>query len=198
MLRRRPIDAIGPRACLRSHRAPALLLLGPILLIAAGTSLAQPAASPGPNASAQSLTQTLLALQARYQSADAAERAQLEGELLAVAATRQQVLTGLVEADPAAVLRVAVPAGLRASMPAEVQVYIEEEVSVEGVLEILHEDRYSGSRYLYFLEAGGQRFSLHFAADQPALLSGTRVRVKGVRVGQALALASGNTSLLIL
>ncbi len=197
MLRHRPIDAIGPRACLRSHRAPALLLWGPILLIAAGTSLAQPAASPGPNASAQTLTQTLLAVQARYQSADPAERAQLEGELVAVAATRQQVLTGLVEADPAAVLRVAVPAGLRTAFPPTVQAYVEEQVQVEGVLEVLHEDRNTGSRYLYFLDAGGQRFSLHFAADQPALLSGTRVRVKGVRVGRALALASGNTSLQI-
>ncbi len=182
----------------RDRPAATLGLLALILSLAAGGALAQPASSTGADASGENQTQTLLALQARYQSAAPAERGQIEAELLSVAATRQRVLSGLVEMNPAAVLRVALPAALRSAFPPAVQAYVEEEVDIEGTLFVLHEDRDRGSRYLYFLDAGGQRFSLHFAADQPALLTGSRVRVKGLRVGAALVLASGNTSLQIL
>lgn len=186
-------DVRGRRLGLRGAVPLALLLS-----VAVGAAPALPALSTGPNASAEGLTQTLLALQARYQSAAPADREQLEAELLSAAATRQRVLGGLVETNPAAVLRVALPAGVRSAFPPAVQVYIEEEVEIEGTLLVLHEDRDRGSRYLYFLEAGGQRFSLHFAADQPALLTGSRVRVKGLRLGSAMVLASGKTSLQIL
>jgi hypothetical protein len=105
------------------------------------------------------------------------------------------LLAGLMESDPADVLRVTVPAHLRASLPLAVQASVEEEVEVEGVLEVLHEDRTDGSRYLYFLETVTSRFSLHFAADAPTdLETGDHIRVRGVRVGQALALDSGGTS----
>ena len=186
-------DVRGRRLSLRVAVPLALLLS-----VAPGAARAQPAPSPGQNASAEGLTQTLLALQARYQSAAPAEREQMEAELLSVAASRQRVLGGLVEKNPAAVLRVALPAGLRSAFPPAVQVHIEEEMEIEGTLLVLHEDRDGGSRYLYFLEAGGERFSLHFAADQPALLTGSRVRVKGLRVGGALVLASGKTDLQVL
>jgi Gametolysin peptidase M11 len=63
---------------------------------------------------------------------------------------------------------------------------------IEGELEILHEDRHVGSRYLYFLKAANRRFSLNFAKDPPThLTSGARVRVRGARTGGVLALQSG-------
>ena len=79
----------------------------------------------------------------------------------------------------------AIPASLRASMPPAVQTYVEEQVDVEGDLEVLHEDRDHGSRFLYFLHAAGKRFSLHFVAEPPDVLTGTRVRASGLRVGAA-------------
>jgi hypothetical protein len=70
---------------------------------------------------------------------------------------------------------------------------VEEEI--EGELEILHEDRDVGSRYLYFLKAAGRRLSLNFAKDAPThLTSGARVRVRGVRTNGVLALAGGGNS----
>jgi hypothetical protein len=69
---------------------------------------------------------------------------------------------------------------------------VEEEI--EGELEILHEDRDVGSRYLYFLKAAGRRLSLNFAKDAPThLTSGARVRVRGVRTNGVLALQSGGS-----
>src|SRR4029453_8935282 len=71
---------------------------------------------------------------------------------------------------------------------------IQEEV--EGELEILHEDRDVGSRYLYFLKAANRRFSLNFAKDPPThLTSGAKVRARGVRTNNLLALQSGSESI---
>jgi Gametolysin peptidase M11 len=74
---------------------------------------------------------------------------------------------------------------------------VEEEV--EGELEILHEDRDVGSRYLYFLKAANRRYSLNFAKDAPThLTSGAKVRVRGVRTNGVLALQSGGDSVQVL
>jgi hypothetical protein len=90
------------------------------------------------------------------------------------------------------VLRVAVPATLRAGLPSAVRSLVEEEVEEEGAVQVLHEDRPDGDRYLYFLDTAAERLSLHFAAHPPDLQTGSRVRVRGVRVKGALALGSGN------
>jgi len=110
-----------------------------------------------------------------------------------VAAERQVLLSSLVETDPGEVLRVALPADQRQSLPPAVQALVEQTVALEGTLEVLHEDHETGSRYLHFLEVHGQRLALSFAAEPPTLPTGTRVRVTGVQVGQALAL-DGSTS----
>jgi hypothetical protein len=52
---------------------------------------------------------------------------------------------------------VAMPAHLRTSLPSAIEFYLEEEVIITGVLEVLHEDRDRGSRHLYFFEASGKR-----------------------------------------
>src|SRR5262245_23012317 len=61
----------------------------------------------------------------------------------------------------------------------------------EGELEILHEDSDRGSRYFYFLKSAKERFSLSFSKDVPThLTSGAKVRVRGVRNNNVLALES--------
>jgi MG2 domain-containing protein len=170
-----------------------LLVLGMAFYATAGLAFAQTAPPIVPNPAVR-LTHSLVTLSARYQLADSAEQPQLLSQLLTVAVARERLVATLIEDNPGAVLRVAVPAHLRASLPPAVQDYIEEEVELEGVLEILHEDSDTGSRYLYFLEVAGQRFSLHFATEPPDLLTGSRVRVTGVRIKAALVLGSSTTS----
>jgi hypothetical protein len=53
------------------------------------------------------------------------------------------------------------------------------EAVLEGVLEVLIEDSNTASRTVYFLIAGSERVSLKFASNPPALVTGTRVRVRG-------------------
>jgi hypothetical protein len=149
----------------------------------------------GPPASAaQGLTEALVRLNTQYQLADGGNQGRLLGQLLQVAAARRQLLEALVESDPGEVLRVALPPTIAASLPGPVQRYVEEEVEVEGTLEVLHEDRDDGrDRYLHFLDTpAGERLALHFAGEAPELPTGTGVRVRGVRVGGTLAAPGGN------
>lgn len=163
----------------RSSVGPLFLALG--LAVAAQIGLARNAYPTDAREAAEHLTRTL--------------RAQPRGaNLLSIAASRHQLLSQIIQDDPGAVLDAAVSAEFRASLPREVQPYIEEEIDVEGELEVLHEDRDPGSRYLHYLKINEERFSLHFAAHPPTLHTGSRVRVRGVRIERALALESGATS----
>jgi hypothetical protein len=66
--------------------------------------------------------------------------------------------------------------------------------TLEGTLEIFHEDTPSGSRFEYFLHTNNGRFALHFADSPTHLLTGARVRVKGVKTGNTLAVGPDRTS----
>src|SRR5581483_6626423 len=65
-------------------------------------------------------------------------------------------------------------------------------ITVEGTLEVLHEDRPQGSRYRYFLQSGGRRFQLRMRHDNDGHRhdhqTGDRVRVRGQQIGETLAL----------
>ncbi len=184
--------------------APTLRVLAPSLLfaIALVTNGITPAPARGGQWVANSvvvppaadMTRTLSALAAQYQASPRARRAALLATMRDVAATRQQMLAALIEDDPGEVLRVALPAPVRASLPAEIKALVEELVEREGILEVLVEDSDWGHRYHHFLRTAGQRLSLHFAGEAPELLTGSRVRVRGVRVGEALALDGGSGS----
>lgn len=109
-----------------------------------------------------------------------------------VAAQRHQQLAALMESDPGAVLQVALPGVLRQSAPASVRNFIEEQMELDGELEVLHDDRIQGTKFIYNLKAFGIDYSLKFKKNAPTQYStGARVRVRGVRVNTTLALDSG-------
>ena len=66
-------------------------------------------------------------------------------------------------------------------------------VELEGTLEVLHEDRDPGSRFIYFLRTALERLELRFAADAPALQTGDHVRARGRRSNGVLALDSSTS-----
>src|SRR5215471_14195361 len=60
--------------------------------------------------------------------------------------------------------------------------------TLEGTLEILHDDTPTGSRFEYALHTNNGRFALQFAGQPPKhVLTGARVRVKGMKAGNTLA-----------
>lgn len=80
----------------------------------------------------------------------------------------------------------------RSGNPPRVRDFVQEDVEVEGTLEVLVEDRNDGSRRLSFLETdGGERYSLSFASDAPRFLTGERVKVRGIKVDDAITVESG-------
>jgi len=64
---------------------------------------------------------------------------------------------------------------------------------LDGNLEVVHEDRDPGSRYRYFLHTATERLELIFATDPPGLRTGDRVRARGLRKNNVLALSSGSS-----
>lgn len=141
------------------------------------------------------MTNALVALNQQYQSAPAAAKPRLLLQMQALAAKRQQLLLSLMQSDPGQVLRFALPAKMRASFPPQVQGALEQGQQAAGVLQVVMEDRTDGSRLHYGLKTAMGHLSLHFAQHAPTnLLTGSQVRIKGVRVGGSMALACCSTS----
>ncbi|HEV8441398.1 MAG TPA: zinc-dependent metalloprotease family protein [Methylomirabilota bacterium] len=163
------------------------------LTLDVGTSLAG-----GSHDSIGDLTRQLAGLNVEAQRGDAETRNRALDALVKVAAARQQRLAASIADHPEVVLRHALSAKMRASLPSAVQGYIEEQLTTEGDLEVLHEDGPAGSRYHYFLNWASGRLALHFAADEPVLQTGDRVRISGVRVQQAMAVGSGTSQVTVL
>ena len=186
---------------IRVRFAPGFLLA---TLIAAGlpsVALAhdsRPAASPKVRSAAhddaERLTLELGELHGKHRVAGTRDRARTESDLLNAAGKRRQALRALIEDDPAEVLRLAVPKKVRNSLPPAAQALVEDDADEEGDLEVLHEDHHTGGRYRYHLKTDREKLSLHFAEDEPVLATGARVRVRGKRVQQALALGATATS----
>lgn len=193
-------NAMRRRATRLARAACTGLFTALLALSTANTVLAAPAStaahnhelSPQTNSSdstrVEELSLALPQLNAQYRAAPAELRAERLDALIAIAAERQARFAKLIETDPAAALRMAVPAKIRTGMPARVQSYLEQRVDLEGELELRYQDYPSGKGLLRhdLLSAQG-RSSLHFAGNAPMEQSGTRVRIRGVRLGNRVA-----------
>jgi hypothetical protein len=140
---------------------------------------------------ARDLTTRLVEMSARYQLASKADRSSLKEDLRDLAARRRQMLEVLIDSDPGELLRVALPDDLRSGLPSYLRDSLEQRVEVEGELEVLYQCGEEEARLSYFINSDGERLSVHFATSPSAdLHTGALVRVKGVRVGQAVAVES--------
>ena len=167
--------------------AVGLALAAAVAIVSATSATAQAA-----QATLQTLTGNVIELIGQHGKAADHLKPAILARLQNIATQRHQQLATAIESDPGAVLQVALPGALRQRAPASVRNFIEEQVDMDGELEVLHEDRDQGSRFVYKLKAFGLDYSLNFRKNPPTqMTSGTRVRVHGVRVNTALALDSG-------
>jgi hypothetical protein len=149
-------------------------------LVALGLSLGPGIASAQPGASLEALNRALESLS--REDATSGRAADVLGQMLDIATKRRELLAALVEQDPGQVLAFAIPPGVRQRFPAAVQAKLERHVELAGEVAVVYED-YEGRAVLrHFLKANGKRRSLHFAEEPPDLLTGDRVRVRGVEV----------------
>jgi hypothetical protein len=177
-------------------------LLATALFLMIGTLPLAPALADAPGnraksesarVTAENLTFNLLDVRDQHKNAGLAQKAQHLEKMRATAVKRQERLATLIETDPAQVLRLRLPKHHRASLPSAVQALVEDDITLDGDMEVFHEDRDDGSVYRYFLRTGQDRLSLHFAGEAPTLKTGHRVRIKGVRVKHAVAMAGGGS-----
>jgi len=186
---------------MHTNRKPSLVLAAVVLCFSACPIFGQQSAK---GKAAADATTALLQMNSNYQQAPASQKTQLLTQFRTIAAQRQQMLSSLIQTSPGDLLRVAVPANIRGTMPVAVQSLIEQQVQAQGTLEILHADFGSpakgltGGKFYYHLKTATEILTMHFAEKPPAhLLTGSVVRASGVRVGTDLALAccsSTNTS----
>jgi NPCBM-associated, NEW3 domain of alpha-galactosidase len=171
-----------------SRRSSALLVLFALI------SSAFPQQSAKGKA-AENATSALLQMNKAYLQTPAAQKTQLLPRFRNMAAQRQQLLSSLIQTNPADVLRIAIPDDIRRNMPVSVQSYVEQTVQAQGVLEVLIEDSDSGSKMQYGLTTAAGRIALHFTDKNPTnLLTGSVVGAQGVQVGADLALACCTSS----
>lgn len=155
--------------------------------------------APDKRANAEALTHSLVGLNKAYQMAAPNAKSQALQKLIDATVERQALLAELIETDPGAVLRTAIPASIRKQMPADVQDFIEQRLELEGELEVLYEDYADGSHRLrHALKADSQKIALHFKSQPVSVLTGTPAKVSGVVVDEAMAVASGEDDVLIL
>ncbi len=132
--------------------------------------------------------QEMLALFQQAQTADPAARRTLLTQLRLLASTRRELLLELMLQDPNQALQIALPDHILSSLQSELRAYFEQQVELEGELEVLYEENETESRLHHFLKTDNKRIELHFSNKAvPDILSGSVVRVRGVRVEDHLA-----------
>jgi hypothetical protein len=145
------------------------------------------------------LTDSLIRLHGQHVRAAESEQLPIVTRMQNVALARRQALLARIASNPGAVLKTALPEGVSRRFPAPIRDLLEHEAELDGELEIIHEDRPRRSRFHYTLKSLGVNYALHFRKDPPDhLRTGARLRVRGIKVGDAVALESGADSVLTL
>jgi len=106
-------------------------------------------------------------------------------EMRRIADTRQDFMRTLGRTDPRAMVSLALSSDEREAFPASVRAMLEEPVVMEGALGVSVEDdfQHGTSRMRYGLTVNGSRYVLHLPEVERELVSGSTVRIEGVRVG---------------
>lgn len=153
-------------------------------------------AQPSPSSSTSSAVFQLEALTARFgEDARRPRTSPADDDALeALAGQRRVLLARLMDEAPADILRLAYPAGERDGLPPAARALTEEHVDLSGTIEVSYEDHRGFSRLRHVLDTGTTRYSLHFSSDPPGWTTGQRIRVRGVRVNDALALDGNATT----
>ena len=145
--------------------------------------------------SIQELTERMLLIYQDAQNAEPQDRQSLMDELRVLASTRTQLLLGQIHNDPSQVVQSALPDQVFHLLPVELQAYFERATDLTGELEAVIQESETQSEVFYTLNTADKRIALHpIGKELEGLLTGTRVRVRGVQIENELVLYSGGNS----
>ena len=143
---------------------------------------------------AKMLNDSLMKLKKIYERATPATRDKALRNLLNVAEERQVLFAKMIESDPGAVLRLALPPAVLAEFPPPVTAFLEQHQARAGTLEVIYEDFPDRAVLRHFLNSDLPPLALHFATAPSAQLTGASLEASGVVLGDAMALAGGETT----
>ncbi len=150
-----------------------------------------PAAAEGTGSDAESLLgkETLAAVRLARDFAHAGT--DMQATLLAKIAEqlreRRLLLAQIVEKNPGAMHRLALPRHLADIFPEEARTEIEQHADLEGTLQVIFEEYGDHHLLRHYLISNGRRLPLYFVGAPPDVMSGTRVRAHGMVFGTAAA-----------
>ncbi len=119
---------------------------------------------------------------------------EVEAALLDHAKKRLDIMERIVEKNPQAVLAESLSPDERNQYPAAVKNEIEEYMTLEGKIDIVHADDFINKKSTtdYTLVSGGKGYKLYLTKEiSGRLLSNSTVRVRGLRVRQKIAVPTG-------
>lgn len=149
------------------------------------------------------LTLAVLKLNREQNQAPEDQKKEVSEKLISNLKQRQQTMANLIEQAPQAALKIGLPTSIKNQFPQDVQSTIEEEISIDGTIEVLHsdeidpnspsKDQFSVSRFYYYLKPDtGSQIQLFFASNPPEILSDSKVQVHGLQLGDKMAVASSD------
>lgn len=109
--------------------------------------------------------------------------------LKTLAKERKQLLLDLIDTDPEEIGRIAFDSKIRSTLPDEVKIEVEEPVDVEGEVEVAHGDDFTGETAKFYYKMKDRNLDLHFVRDNPDLVSGTKIRVRGNKIDNKVVVA---------
>jgi hypothetical protein len=169
----------------------AILIVSAIPFIVSNRQIFNPQAAENKNDLSETLTLSALNTNRIYQSKkDQESLNNLKTALL----VRKEKLSEIIEKNPEEFLKVKFDSKVKAQFPEEVVDLIEQNVTLEGTLEVLHADDFEKkiSKNYFFLKSGPKKYSLHFVGSGPALLTGSQIKILGIKLGDKIALRSSS------
>lgn len=145
-----------------------------------------------------SLTSKLLLANKQYRSATTnSSRAALLSDLTLAAESRKKEFLSLMAAHPAAALTHSLPEKLKADLPDSIQALIETEITLEGTFEHLHGDDFAhgtAQEFFTLTSAANERVTIHFSGKAPQISSGSKVRVRGMKLDTTMVAETTNVA----
>lgn len=145
------------------------------------------------------LTTELLAAVKSYREANEAGKSLAAQALVEKARLRRDKMLAAAQGSPSDFLLAALPAGLVAKLPSEIQPFMERDEQISGEVENVYEEYfnegYARQRVYVTDKNSGKKFELNFANGRLDLNSGSVVKAKGkVLSGQMVLDQAGGTS----
>jgi hypothetical protein len=144
---------------------------------------------------AQDLTLNVLDAARQVSAAAPGTRGTAVAALVEAAKARRDAIVALLPIDASEAQKVVLTDELRAQLPGEAAPFLEQSVTEEGDLEVVHVDYADPSldHYEYALATRSGRLALYFAGSPPDAATGAHVRVTALKFDGALLAASGDS-----